>query len=153
MFWLMIFGIVVLGLVLILLDILFIPGAILGIIGGGVMVYGIFLAYMESTLGGSLTLLGSIVMIILAIYFAIRSKTWNKVKLNSSLNGGIDVNMYALVNVGDAGTTISRLMPMGKARFNGHIVEVASIEGTMNPGENVEIVKIEVNKIYVKPKN
>ena len=153
MFWLMVFGVVILGLILILLDILFIPGAILGIIGALVMIYGVYLAFMESTLGGTITLLGSIALVILGIYIAIRSKTWKRVQLDTAIHSKTDVNMDAQVNVGDIGNAISRLMPMGKARFNGHVVEVASVEGTVNPGETVEIVKIDASKIFVTLKN
>lgn len=153
MFWLLVFGVIALGLVFILVDILFIPGTFVGIIGGLILVYGVYLAYTFSSLAGTLTLLSTIVLLVLGLYLAMRSKTWNKVKLNTAINSKVDVNIDAMVEVGDVGICLSRLMPMGKARFNNFTVEVASIEGPVDTGQEIEIVKIESNKIFVKPKN
>ena len=56
------------------------------------------------------------------------------------------------INVGDTGTTISRLNPMGKARINDVQTEVQVIEGFIDPNQDIVVVKVHQNKIFVKQK-
>lgn len=152
MFWLMIIGIILLGLLFIIGDILFIPGGVVGIIGGIVIIYGVYLSYTHSVLAGNITLLITIISIILGLVLAMRSKTWKKVQLDTAISSKTDVNIDAVIEKGDFGKAVSRLMPMGKAKINDQLVEVSSIEGPINQGDEIEVVKIDGAKIYVKQK-
>ena len=57
----------------------------------------------------------------------------------------------AVLSVGDKGKTMTRLAPMGAARFGDNVVEVKALEGMLDPGTPVKVVLIEDNKIYVRP--
>ena len=57
----------------------------------------------------------------------------------------------SVVAVGDRGKTLTRLAPMGSARFGDYVIEVKAVEGMLDPEVPVEVVLIEENKIYVKP--
>jgi len=45
MFWLLVAGIVLIGLIFILAEILFVPGGVLGIVGGLLLLYAIYMPY------------------------------------------------------------------------------------------------------------
>lgn len=152
MFWLMVIGIILLGLLFIIGDILFIPGGVVGIIGGIIVIYGVYLSYTSSFLAGNLTLLATIISIVVGLIVAMRSKTWKKVQLDTAIHSKADVNLDATIEKGDFGKAISRLMPMGKAKINEQIVEVSSVDGPINQGEDIEVVKIDGAKIFVKQK-
>ena len=55
-----------------------------------------------------------------------------------------------IVAVGDKGRTLTRLAPMGSVRFGDNVAEVKALEGMIGPGEVVEVVMIEDNRIYVR---
>lgn len=55
------------------------------------------------------------------------------------------------LSVGDRGITVTRLAPMGTARFNDETAEVTALEGMTDPGVEVEVVLIDDNKIFVRP--
>ena len=57
----------------------------------------------------------------------------------------------AVLSVGDRGVTVTRLAPMGTARFADESVEVTALEGMTGPGVEVEVVLIDDNKVFVKP--
>ena len=60
------------------------------------------------------------------------------------------VALEASVSAGDKGQAVTRLAPMGNVRFGNDVQEVVSLDGIVNSGEKVEVVRIEDNKIYVK---
>lgn len=73
--------------------------------------------------------------------------------LKSELQGKVEHFEKYQPKVGDEGVTISKISPMGKARFNEDYYEVKSYSGYIDPNTPVIIAKIESNKIIVKPKN
>ena len=56
------------------------------------------------------------------------------------------------VKPGDEGMTISRLTPMGKARFNDRIYEVKSTGEYVDQKTEIVAIRMEGSKIIVKPK-
>lgn len=55
------------------------------------------------------------------------------------------------LNIGDKGQTISSLKPIGKALFQENEIEVSSNGGFVNENIEIEIIRIESNKIFVQP--
>jgi membrane-bound serine protease (ClpP class) len=53
--------------------------------------------------------------------------------------------------VGSWGTTTSPLRPMGKARFEGRLVDVASEGDFIDPNVQVRVVEIQGNRVIVRP--
>ena len=60
----------------------------------------------------------SIVMLVLSL----RSKTWKKAMLSTSINSKVNQESDNF-EIGDEGSSISRLTPMGKARFGDEFVD------------------------------
>jgi len=146
---------VVLGLLFLLLEILVIPGTtVAGIIGSGLLVVAIWQSYeMYDSQTGIIFLGSTIFVAVVVLYFALKGKTWKRLMLNSEVQGKVEHFDKYQPKVGDEGVTISRLSPMGKARFNDDYFEVKSYSGYIDPNTPVKITKVEHNKLIVKPKN
>ncbi len=141
---------ILVGLVLIFAEIMLIPGVgIAGILGllslGGSCFYAF--AEMGSTAGGIVTTVNVVLLVVMTVY-VLRAKTWKRMSLETNISSKAVEEVT--VSVGDRGKTVTRLAPMGSARFGNYIVEVKALEGMMGPETPVEVVMIEDNRIYVK---
>lgn len=153
--WTIIIILILVGILMLLLEILVIPGAgVAGIIGFGLMVTGIWMAYTnEGIMQGHYTLAATLGINIFLLALALRSKTWNKAMLSTEIDSKVNTIDLSKVKVGDAGVTISRCAPMGKALFNDTYYEVSAYTGFIDQETEIEVFKISGNKIFIKPKN
>jgi membrane-bound ClpP family serine protease len=153
--WSLIIVLILIGILLLLLELLVIPGTtVAGIAGFGLIAFSIYMAYDSfGASAGHWTLAGTVVLSLISIILAFRSKTWKKAGLESTIDGKVNTQGGDNVKKGDTGIAVSRLSPMGKARINGQYYEVQSNAGMINPKDKVIISKIDGNKIYVKPNN
>lgn len=152
MLWLVIVLIAV-GILLLLLEVLVIPGTgFAGIAGFALIVVGIWTAYSHlGTPTGNIVLIITIVVNVVAIWAGVRSKTWKKAALVSTIDGKVNTINEMNLNIGDKGKTISRCTPIGKAEFDNKFVEVDARGEFIDQNTNVEIIKIDNSKIYIKP--
>jgi len=150
--WAVIAILILVGLVLLVLEILVIPGAgIAGVIGFLLMVSGVWLAYVkEGSAGGNITLLATILLNVVSIILLLRSKTWKKTQLRTSVSGKVRTFDNMDLKVGMHGKTISRCAPTGKGAFSDNYVEVDAGTTYLKTGTTIEIIKINGNKIFVK---
>lgn len=151
--WFAVIGLIVLGMGLLIIEIIFIPGTtVVGIAGFLCSVYGIYLGYdYFGNTGGTMILLGAAVFNGGAIVYAFKSKSWERFSLKDVNSGRFNEDQGFQLNVGDQGTTVSSLKPIGKAIFNDKELEVRS-EGTyIRENQEIEIIKIDNKKIIVKP--
>ncbi len=141
---------ILVGLVLIFAEILLIPGVgiagILGLLSMGGSCYYAFIEFGTST-GIIITVVNVLLLIVLTIYI-LRAKTWKRMSLETNIDSKAVESIS--VRLGDRGKTLTRLAPMGSARFGNYVIEVKALEGMMDPEVEIEIVLIEDNKIYVK---
>ncbi len=145
----------VLGVVLILLEFFVLPGiTVAGIAGIVMMLGGIYLSYHHfgNTIG-HLTVLGSVVFSLVALWLALKSGTWNRIMLKTEIDSKVEKLEEDLVAIGDEGVCLSRLAPMGSVRINNHIVEAKSIGTYVDEKTEVKVVKIVDKVIVVKPIN
>lgn len=143
----------VLGVVLILLEFFVLPGiTVAGIAGVVMMLGGIYLSYHHfgSTIG-HLTVLGSVVFSLLALWIALKSGTWNRIMLKTEVDSKVEKLSEETVVVGDEGICLSRLAPMGQVRINNHIVEAKSTGAYVDEKTEVKVIKIVDKVIVVKP--
>ena len=144
---------ILVGLVLIFAEILLVPGVgIAGILGLLSMGGSCFYAFYEygNTVGAIVTAVNAVLIVALTVW-VLRAKTWKKMSLETNIDSKAVAGVY--LSVGDHGRTITRIAPMGSARFGETVVEVKAVEGMLDPGVEVEVVLIEHNRIYVKPIN
>lgn len=142
-----------LGVILLLAEILLIPGVgIAGILGFTSQVAACFYAFSTYGQGaGWIVTLVNLLLLICFLVFALRARTWKKFTLNTTIESKVLPDPDAVLAVGDKGKTVTRLSPMGTARIEGKAYEVKSLEGMLDSGIEVEVVLIEDNRIFVKP--
>ncbi len=152
MTWTIIAVLIAVGFLFLLLEVLVLPGTnIAGVVGFVLLAIGIWQAYaVFGGLAGTITLISTLFLSAVALYFALKSKTWNKAALHKNIDGKVNVVDIEKIKTGDKGITVSRLAPMGKAEFAGEYYEVNALGQFIDPGTEIEIVKIENNKITVK---
>ncbi len=155
MSWTVIIVLIVVGLFFIILEMLVVPGTtVVGVVGFILMAIGIWQTYaVYGTPAGHYVLAGSAVLTLATLALSLRSKTWNRVMLHSEISGKTNVYEADKVKVGDVGKTVSRLVPMGKAIINDDYYEVRSSGEYINQNTEITVVKIEHNRIFVKPNN
>ncbi|MGQ1910247.1 NfeD family protein [Marinifilum sp. RC60d5] len=144
---------IVLGVLLLLLEFLVIPGITLAALGGVLMITGgIYLSYDHygNTIG-HLTVLATIIFCTLSLLLALKSNTWNKIMLKTELNSKVEKLEAEKVNVGDQGICVSRLAPMGKIKLKKKIVEAKSTGVYIDEKTKVEVVGILDKIVIVKP--
>ena len=143
---------ILLGLVLIFAEILLIPGVgVAGILGllsiGGSCFYAFH--QMGTTIGVIVTVADAVLLVALTVW-VLRAKTWKRLTLETIVDGKA-VSTDGTISVGERGVTVTRLAPMGMARFGGESVEVKALEGMIDTGVDIEVVMIEDKKVYVRP--
>jgi membrane-bound ClpP family serine protease len=142
---------ILLGLFLLILEILFVPGMVLGFISVILMLVGIIFAYQDyGNTTGTIVLAGTGVLAIAAVYFSFKSNTWKKLGVQTTVDGKANVLEEGSVNVGDTGKTLSRLNPIGKAFINNLTLEVQTQDGFIDEEKEIEVIKVQQNKILVK---
>jgi membrane-bound ClpP family serine protease len=145
-------SLLVIGLILILVEVFLLPGTtIVGIIGFLVSLVGVYYAFISFETGTAIWITGIAALVnIAAIWYAFTSDVWQRFSLKETMKGGTYDERTVGLSVGMVGKTISDVKPFGKVSFNGQVYEVKSEEGFIEVGRDVNIVKIENNKILVK---
>ena len=143
---------ILVGIVLMIAEILLIPGVgvagVLGLLSMGGSCWYAFYEFGNPT-GGIVTGVTAVVLVAFAVV-VLRAKTWKRMTLNTTIESKVN-QLSVELSVSDKGRTVTRLAPMGSARFGDEIVEVKALEGMIDPNVDVEICMIEDGKIYVVP--
>ncbi len=141
------------GLVLIVLELVAIPGTTIAGLGGvGLIAYGLVRVYSEyGNMWGTIALLICVIITVILLIYSLRAKTWKRFTLNESIESKVNVIEEEAFKVGDRGISITRLASGGIAEFDGHRIEVYSITSYVDPQTEVEIDRIENRRVYVRP--
>ena len=137
-----------------MMEILFVPGMVLGFISVVLMIVGIIFSYKDygNTIG-TIVLSGTAIVTTISVYLAFKSNVWKKLQVHSSMDGKANVLEEGAVKIGDTGKTISRLNPIGKVLINNLQVEVQSLDGFIDQEKDITVIKVQQNKIVVKLKD
>ncbi len=153
--WIIILSLLLIGLALIIVELLFIPGTtVIGLLGLIFSVTGIVVSY--SHFGndiGFYILLATLATTVLAFIYSFRSGAWSRFSLKSSNDGKVNEGMIKDLNIGDEGISVSTLRPFGKATFKEKTIEVKTAGDYVERGQKVKILHIELNQITVQPIN
>jgi len=142
------------GLLFLVLEVFVFPGVgVSGIVGILALGAGVFIAFKINTFTGMTTLSGTLISSSILVWLSMKYNAFSKMFLSKSIDNKIEVNHLADLKQGDTGKTISRLAPMGKARFGNMYSEVTSWDGFIDEDTDVSIVKINDNTIFVSPLN
>lgn len=151
--WLAVAVLIIAGLVLLVVEVIFIPGTtVVGILGLILIIGGLIFSYKEfGTTAANYILLATVVSGAGILYLSFRSGAWKKFSLKGSIDSKVNEGMLTELAVGIEGSTVSALRPMGTAEFMGKIVEVKTNGDYLAPGSRVRIVQIRANDILVEP--
>ncbi|MDR0573374.1 MAG: NfeD family protein [Tannerella sp.] len=139
---------------LILAEIFLLPGiTIAGIAGALFAIGGVAYAYSISMTTGNITLGASILSFGGIFLWLLRSNSFNRVSLKTDIGSTVTSPRDMDLKVGDEGRTLSRLAPIGKARFNNITVEAKSINGFIDENTPVVIIRIDGYNVIVENKN
>lgn len=152
--WTIVGTLILLGLVLLVVEILFVPGTTLvGLLGFLLVIVGCGLSFgYFGNRTGWLTVGGSAVLSGLALYVSFRSNLWFRFALKSTSSGTATEEVKDKVEVGEEGRTLSSLRPSGKAEFRQGIFEVRTYGTYVDPETIVRVVQVESNQIIVEIK-
>jgi len=144
---------IILGIILFYIEFLIIPGiTIAGIAGAILIVVGVYFGYKEYGAPVGHYILGATAIVsIFSIVIMLRSNTWEKIALNSKIEGKSSASLDAEVNLGDKGETVSRLNPYGKVMIENKLYEAKSSNSFIDPKTKIEVKKIDGSHLIVKP--
>lgn len=151
--WLSVTLLIGCGIILIIIEIVFVPGTtILGILGFLMLIGGVYVSYASFGAGvGSGVLIGTIVVSLTALVYSLRSGVWTRFSLKSQIDSKVNEHEKDSLTVGLQGVAISDLRPVGSAEFLDRLYEVQTNGNYLEAGARIEIIKISDNKIIVEP--
>lgn len=145
-------SLLLIGLILLLAEVIFIPGTtVVGVFGLLVSLTGVVYAFVSyDQVTASWITAVAVALNFAAIVYGFRSGVWNKFSLKSSMQGGAFDDRTIGLKVGMTGKAVSDIKPIGKAQFGEEVYEVKSEQGFIPVDTEISIIKIENNKILVK---
>ncbi|MCA1757701.1 MAG: hypothetical protein LC649_09620 [Bacteroidales bacterium] len=148
---------VVLGLLLFLVEFMLLPGVTVAGIGGAISMTGavVLAFYYHGNLVGFLVLGAVVLLVVVTVMVMLKWGTWKKFMLTREIDGKVDLVRAeeGRVSNGDTGRTITRLNPMGKVMVNGEFYEARSLDRYVDQNVDIEVIKIEQNRLIVKQIN
>jgi membrane-bound ClpP family serine protease len=144
-------GLILLGILLLVLEILVLPGLIAGIVGGVLILTGIGMAYADfGQTVGNITFASSALLTFLAIYGSLKSKAWNRYGLKDTIEGRVNEISSLSIKEGDTGIAVSAIRPSGTVMIGNHRLEAQSTGAMIDAGSRVIVTRVLTNKVIVK---
>lgn len=150
--WITVILLIGIGLVLIVVELIFVPGVtIVGILGFVLVAVGVWIGYAAfGTDTGHLILAGAVLIGALAFFYSFRTDVWSRFALKDAIKSRVNDESPHLLEVGEEGKTVSALRPQGTAIFKERHHEVQTDGRFLPPNTAVRIIKIISNKIIVE---
>lgn len=139
------------GIVLIVVEILFVPGTtFVGVIGFCLMAWGIWQSsQLYGVFTGAMVGLASLIVLVCTFYLGYKKGVWKNFALRQNNDVQIHLNLNKKVYVGQLGHSISALRPTGTAHFEQHKVEVQTFGEFLESNMPIKIIEIKGNEIFV----
>jgi membrane-bound ClpP family serine protease len=143
---------ILVGMLLLLLEVFVLPGTnVAGIIGILFIIGAIVYSYRDlGTPVAHFVLVACLLLTGGSIVLGLRSNTWNRLSLKSTIDSKMANMEPNEVAVGAKGITITRMNPMGRVLINDKSFEAKSSHKFIDQQVAIEVVKIEGNQIIVK---
>lgn len=144
---------VIIGLVLITLEVLFLPGLIVGILGGLLILTAV--VFSTFTLGfdaGILTVIFSLIIIVFLFLLFKKMKVWDRFVLKEEQKLSIKNDFSSKKNevIGKRGIALTDLRPSGFVLIETKKIDVQSNGEFIPKNSIIEVTSIEGSKIIVK---
>jgi len=153
--WLFILALFVMGFILILIEMIIIPGfGFAGVLGTVSLAVACITAFKSlSTTAGILVTIASIAVTILMFKILPKTALWKKVRLSSTQkkSDGYQVADPAFkALVGKTGTSLTVLRPSGTVSIEDKRYDVVADGDFIESDRNIEVYEVEGNKIVVR---
>lgn len=146
---------ILLGVILLVVEFMLIPGLTVAGIGSlisfGLSIYYAFKHF--STLVGIITLLVVLIFVPIMLYLFFKGKAMKPMMLESEIDSKVEIIEENEIKKGDQGESIGRLAPSGKIKINGKAFEARTLGLFVDPHTPIEVIKTEGNIAIVKPIN
>jgi membrane-bound ClpP family serine protease len=151
--WVTLILLLLAGIILVVIEIIFVPGTtILGIIGVALVVFGVIIGYSKFGTGtGTIILISTVVVGGTITFMSFRSGLWKKFALKSISDSKFNDDIKIGHLLGAEGVTLSACRPYGKAEIYDSTYEVKTLGIYLTAGTKVKVTKVDKNnKIYVE---
>lgn len=139
------------GFALLLVELLLTPGIVVGTFGVLCLLAGIYMSWQNyGNVVGALVLLGTVVGSISMVVIALKSGVWKRMANSDTISGRMNEIPTDRLKPGDRGTTLSVLRPSGNAFIGGMKLEVSTEGEIVEAHQEIEISKINQNRIIVR---
>ena len=151
--WSTVISLVLFGLLLLIAEIIFVPGTtVVGLVGFVFMVVGVALSFRYFGGETAWTVVGvTAVASGVLLYLAFKANVWGKFALKSSIDSKVNEGALSELTTGLEGTALSALRPSGKADLAGKTFEVRTNGEYVESGTRIKIIKVVSNQIIVEP--
>lgn len=153
--FIVVISVIVLGILFMLIEIFLLPGiSIAGIAGAIFLVGGIVYSYMFlGSTAGNITLAASAVALGATFFGLLKSKSLERISLNTNIEDKVDNSYLLKIAIGDTGIAISRLNPIGKILVNDVEAEGKSFDGEfIEEDTEIVVIKVETYNVLVRRK-
>ncbi len=143
---------ILLGVLFLVAELILLPGVSIGALLS-LVCYGssIYLAFRDfGPMTGAIVVIVILVLSLIATVFSLRAKTWQRFSLKQEIRSSSQQEPSSELKIGDRGTTLSRLSPMGKIQIEGRIYEAKSLDAYVDPQREVEVTGFENFSVIVK---
>lgn len=151
---LIIVSLILLGILLMLVEMLLVPGVGVAGIASLLSLVGACWYSFEKvdTRTGIIVTAIVLVLLIIMLVVILRAKTWKKFALKDEITSRVNTAMEDIPE-GAEGTSVTRLAPMGTVKVGAVVCEAKSEDNSMiDPGTEIIVTGIEDNKLIVKTK-
>jgi membrane-bound ClpP family serine protease len=152
MMWLIVL-LVLVGALMLVVELVLLPGITIAAIGA-LASYGgaAWLAWDRFGVKGLMIVIaGVIILSILATWFSLRAKTWQRFALGDKIESKSQDSPERKVKVGERGVALGRLAPMGTVVIDGRNYEAKTTGGFVDQQTEVEVIGFENFNVIVKP--
>ncbi len=153
--WVTVIALILFGLILIIAEIIFIPGTtIVGILGFLFLIVGVGFSFQYfGSETGWITVSISAAVSGLLLYYSFKSNVWGRFSSKSKIDSRVNEGLLDKIQVGNEGVTLSTLRPFGNAEVNDQIIEVKTFGNYLESGTKIKVVQINLNQIIVEQIN
>lgn len=141
-----------LAVLLMVVEVALIPGfGFAGVLGILLLLASVLYSFFTlGYLAGWITVIVAVVVCVSLFLWALYGKSLDRLALKKKIDSTVKENEVKNLKVGDKGVAKTRLALIGEAYFDGEIHEVKSETGFINENEEIEIVRISGDAIFVE---
>jgi membrane-bound ClpP family serine protease len=151
--WIVVLSLLLLGLSLVVIEVIFVPGTtIVGVAGFVFIVVGVGLSFRYfGNSAGWLTAGGSTIAAGLSLFFSFKAGVWERFSLKNTMDGNVNQGEVDNLKAGTEGIALSALRPFGKAELQDKTYEVKTMGNYLDAGTRIRVTQILSHQIIVEP--